>query len=414
MPGLHALFHLHFLVTVTTLSGMHITPITVHGRKRYRLDLRKIGKGQPTFSTKTMAEAALEELSVQRKTAGDVWLTLSPQERNDLISINSEVTSAGHTLREVWNGFQENKSHRAAPCTLANAITETIAAKKAANRREGYIDGLKAYLDAFAKGRETLQVSALGAAEIERWFAGRKEAPQTQNSNRGRLSAMFDLCWRRNYIRENPCHRISTISVESEAPAILTPAQCCTALRWTIKHRPAFLGWLVLSLLVGLRPKAEADIITWDDIDLSYKRIHIKAAKTKVRSHRIIDLTQIPNALPWLQLAKKHSPLPIRFGRRRRAIRRIRECLGLECWPQDILRHTAASYLFAHHQDAGKVAAILGNSASTLLRRYKALVVKEEAEKFYAITPPRLILASRSKRSRKAVRRSGRKYPGRK
>jgi hypothetical protein len=59
----------------------------------------------------------------------------------------------------------------------------------------------------------------------------------------------------------------------------------------------------------------------------------------------------------------------------------------LKRWPQDVLRHTAASNLLAHHQDVGKVAAFLGNSAGILLTHYKALVEKEDAEKFMKLMP---------------------------
>jgi len=81
------------------------------------------------------------------------------------------------------------------------------------------------------------------------------------------------------------------------------------------------------------------------------------------------------------------SPLKLSHVTRRRYLRALREFLGFKRWPQDILRHTAASNLLAFHQDAGKVASFLGHSAGTLLRNYKALIFKEDAEKWMNLSP---------------------------
>jgi hypothetical protein len=72
---------------------------------------------------------------------------------------------------------------------------------------------------------------------------------------------------------------------------------------------------------------------------------------------------------------------------RRRYLRALRDYLRFKRWPQDVLRHTAASNLLAFHQDAGKVAAFLGHSAGILLRHYKALVFREDADAWMRIMP---------------------------
>jgi hypothetical protein len=56
-------------------------------------------------------------------------------------------------------------------------------------------------------------------------------------------------------------------------------------------------------------------------------------------------------------------------------------------FPQDLFRHTAASYLLALHGDAGKVATMLGNSSSVLLRHYHEPVNKADCDRFWSITP---------------------------
>ena len=69
---------------------------------------------------------------------------------------------------------------------------------------------------------------------------------------------------------------------------------------------------------------------------------------------------------------------------------KLRACaaLGLSRWPQDLLRHTAASYLLALHGDAGKVATMLGNSSSVLLTHYHEPVMPGIARFFGQAQPP--------------------------
>jgi len=112
----------------------------------------------------------------------------------------------------------------------------------------------------------------------------------------------------------------------------------------------------------------------------------IDAAASKVRRRRVVQL--MPSAMDWVAKSREvRARLPIPFSTRRRIIRRARECLGLSAWPQDILRHTCASYWVAHSQDLGKISMQLGNSPAILLRHYRELVTREEADRFWGLRP---------------------------
>ena len=274
---------------------------------------------------------------------------------------------------------------------ISDAVRDFLVSKTQSGRRAIYVQSLRDYMRIFIRGREQKRIGEFTMIDIEQWFAARSECPASRNSNIGRLSALFNWAWRRGYLMQNPCSKIEPMLVETSPPEILSVEQCKTALRWTAEKEPRFLAWLTLALLVGLRPESEADIITWEDIHLDRSIIRIDGSKTKTRRHRLIDLGMMPRAVVWLQLAKDLNgceELPTVHMARRRYIKRLQDRLGLPEWPQDLLRHTAASYLFARHQDAGLVATFLGNSASVLLRRYRALVERRDAEKFLDIWPP--------------------------
>ncbi len=368
---------------------MNLKPGTLRGKPCWIVELGSGGtRKRQYFTDRNKAEGALKSARAERADLGKAWGLLTAGEKAEVMATLGEIRQSGMTLKQVWQMAQATPASSKSCPTLGAAITETIEAKERAKRRPGYIDGLQKYLEKFASGRESLPVNQVTLSVIEDWFAARNESPSTRRSNLGRLSALFDLCWRRRYIPENPCIRVEPVSIDRKAASILTPKQVIKAILWARRRRPGFLGWLALSLFVGLRPESEADLLGWDAIDLDRQRIRIEAAQSKIRRHRLIDLSLCPPAVEWLRIAKAlKSPLPLPYATRRRYLRGLRNFLGLKRWPQDILRHTAASNLLAHHQDAGKVAAFLGNSAGILLRDYKALIFKEDAAKFMGLLP---------------------------
>jgi integrase len=66
----------------------------------------------------------------------------------------------------------------------------------------------------------------------------------------------------------------------------------------------------------------------------------------------------------------------------------IRKAAGLTHWPKNGLRHSFASYRLAAIQDAPRVAAELGHTSPQMLySTYRELVLPEEAERYWSITP---------------------------
>jgi len=266
---------------------------------------------------------------------------------------------------------------------MADAIADLLLAKEAARRRPAYIRSLRQYLALFARGREDLPLSDVTVSHLDTWFASRREAPASQASNVGRLSALFEFGIRRGWLSMNPCRRLERITVEPKPPRILTPPEASRLMEFATVSEPGALGWFALCLFAGIRP-GEADRLEWDAIGDGI--VTVDAAASKVRRRRIVHM--MPAAVAWIALARSvGSRLPLPHATRRRAVRRVRDAIGLDAWPQDILRHSCASYWLAEVQDAGKVAHELGNSAGILLRHYRELVTKEDAAHFWAIRP---------------------------
>lgn len=56
-----------------------IRPVTIHGNRRWRVDSNLEGRRvRKVYNTKAEAQAQIEALELQRRDAGEAWLTLSP------------------------------------------------------------------------------------------------------------------------------------------------------------------------------------------------------------------------------------------------------------------------------------------------------------------------------------------------
>jgi integrase len=269
--------------------------------------------------------------------------------------------------------------------SLSEAITLLLNTKRLCNCRKRYIDSLSAYLLQFARGREAARIDSFDVLKIEDWFAGRKEAHSTMASNIGRLSALFGFAERRGWIAKNPCKQLERIRIDRKAPKILSPVQARVIMTNVQRLKPHEMAFFALAVFAGVRPE-ELERITWSAINLDDGIVTIDAAASKVRRRRIMDLE--PNALAWLRLAHaSDARLPVGRMTRRRYLDYAERWLGFETWPQDCLRHTAASFLLAKHRNAPLVANRLGNSPSILLRHYQELVTSEDCLAFWSITP---------------------------
>lgn len=270
---------------------------------------------------------------------------------------------------------------------LGVAIKEMLAAKERANCRPKYVLNLRQFFGAFARGREAMPLSAVGVDEVEEWLGQRHKTPASRETGINRIRTLMSFALRRGWITTNPCERLDRVRIDHGIPSTFDVPRCRELLRVVVQHEPRCLAWFVLGLFVGLRP-SEADLTDWHNVNLEAGTVTVDAAACKTRRRRVVEC--MPAAVAWLRFARDHGlgRLDMSHATRRRALRRICQALGLKGWPQDVLRHTAATFLLAELQDAGKVAHRLGNSAGVLMRHYIGLVTRQQAAEFWALRPP--------------------------
>jgi len=68
----------------------------------------------------------------------------------------------------------------------------------------------------------------------------------------------------------------------------------------------------------------------------------------------------------------------------------LRNHLGWNRWPKDIMRHSFASYYSVLVGSIGKTAIQMGNSEAIIKSNYKSKVSKSECKQFWALLPSTL------------------------
>jgi riboflavin biosynthesis pyrimidine reductase len=150
----------------------------IRGQLRHVVSRFVNGKRKRNFyATKKAAADAKNSLEEQHRIAGEEWIELPTADKAEIIKVLSEMAERGLTLRAVWEAYKNGTGERVKESrTLKDAIDETIRAKRSGKRRLRYLTGLEEYLRLFARGRESLPVSRISVADIDKWFESREEA----------------------------------------------------------------------------------------------------------------------------------------------------------------------------------------------------------------------------------------------
>lgn len=264
--------------------------------------------------------------------------------------------------------------------SIAKCVDELIVAKTAGNRTARYVRSLKHYLIQFSQGREHLPISDFTFQNVESWVE-KYPCADTRRTWISRLSALFAFCVRRGYILANPCDRVESVICDRKPPAIVTPGQS----RELLAAAPVVMRpYLILGMFAGIRPE-ELTRLDWSHINLETATVNIDFPKVRGQ-RRIVPLDALA-----VEFLRRHplqrgavTPSNSTVDRWRK---RARRQLGFARWPQDLFRHTAASYLLAKHEDAAKVAMRLGNSVKILMSHYIVPVSKTDCDFFWAECP---------------------------
>jgi integrase len=379
-----------------------------------RIHIRKLRSGQTVwvidtqvagerifrrFPTAQKAEDFATDLRAQRQTEGEAAFSIPAALRIQAIESAKMLEPYGATIREACQWYTEHVlKYRTAP-TVAEIVERLIADTRAAGRREKTTIDLRYRLGTFAKSFGTRKLSEITLNELQEWANDPTLSARSRRHMLTKLSQLFRYAEKRDWCEKNIATYVARPDVPDGEPGFLTVEQCARLLERAPDHD--LLAYIVLALFTGIRV-AELRRLTWDKVKLGEGVIIIDGSVAKTKSRRIVDLNETARA--WLAICGRRTGSvvdPVNFRKRNDALLRAarfgkpgtetkRERVAgitLEPWPENAMRHTAATYSYAVTQDAVRVSAMLGNSPDVLHRHYRGLATKADGERFFRLRP---------------------------
>lgn len=274
------------------------------------------------------------------------------------------------------------------PKLLTKALEEFKLDKEKKRKRADTIRNLKNRVNLLVDAHPGKHVHEIVKADVETVVFGKSITARTQINNRLALSAFFNWCLRQRYCESNPVKEVERPEVDDTEPTVLSLADARRLLGAARDHKEGkLLPYFTLALFTGIRP-TELARLTWKQIDLEEKTITIQGEQAKMRSRRVVDISD--NAAKWLLpfVVSRPNIRPKNFRKDFAAIQKFAGFgTSAKRWTPDIMRHTAISMHYKAHGHEGKTASWAGNSPDVIHKHYKGLVNNGDADEFWNINP---------------------------
>ena len=352
---------------------------------KWILDLRPWGKRRLFFKTRAEADAeCLRQKTLLERHSREA-VGLSQREMSDFITSRDKLKKFGETINDaVEFRIDHLERVRRHGITVERLTEELLETKRKDGRSEIYLRDLRNILAIFVRDFGSRAVAGITVEELDNWLRALPGSPKTRTNFRANIGVLFSLARQRRIITENPIEFTAKPKLPDNPPAVFAVDELRALLEAAQRVEPDVLPMLAIGAFAGLRD-AEIKRLDWAEVDQARKHIEITAVKAKSARRRIVPMQ--PNLSAWL---RPYSGKTGRFvpDRNRGKIERVRKAAGLTRWPNNGLRHSFASYRLAAIHDAPRVAAELGHTSPQMLySTYREVVLPEEAERYWKITP---------------------------
>ena len=344
------------------------------------------GRRKRQYFTKTdEAKGAYERKNAEWLAVGAQSSRLTDAKRLEALRCFEKLEAYGCTLTEAVDFFIEDMKRKQAvsQVSIGDCLEKFIAMKEAQGLRHRTTKSLQNELDAFFHRRLKKPASSITRQDCEKYITG-ADHPRTQTNRRQRLHAFFAWTTKQGFTPSNPCKDIEVARVVNNEPSILTLDQARRFMQAAHEYENGkLIPYTSLAMFAGIRPR-ELERLDWDAVNLQDKHVTISGSHAKLRSRRLVELSD--NCVAWL-LPHALEKTPIAPPNLRNHLKAIREASGLTDWPQDVLRHTCLTMKLASGCTEAETASFAGNSPTTLHTYYRGLANKKTAEAFWGIRP---------------------------
>ena len=363
-----------------------------------------------TCKTRKKADAFLRELNDKNQADDEARRTLEKKIGEKAKQLDSDslidatralgILKGITSLETAARYWLENNNPDGGKITVDDAIKEYLAEATADDLRPASIQDLETRLSRLSDAFGSKHIHEIKKRAIQNWSRSKHTAKQngepisklTRKHYLTVAGGLFNWAVDQEYLTESPLWKKSRSRSKSRRgqdetiPEIITVAEVQKVMLAAQEHDPSMVPALAIGFFAGVRTN-ELRQLDWKNVNLADKRITIPPEIAKKRSVRHIDIAD--NLAAWLATHRQDSGLIAPDGKKwRYRFDKVRNKAEIERWPHNAMRHCFATFYLLKSDDANKTALQLGHRDTDLLfRHYRALATKEDAVKFWSITP---------------------------
>jgi integrase len=359
------------------------------------VDGRRRGNGKREyFKNVADAKTRADQLAVERENLGTAALNFPARDRVMAVECR-ELLAPWH--RSIRDAALHYVAHLKADALRSNSplIRDCVEQYLAARKRDVERNELskRSFVETqyavkqLASVVVDVRICDFDAEQLKTYIDSFPVAARTRCNLRLRLSVFFNFCCSKKWITVNPCAGVK-IKVPRHEVVVLTVAEVEHLLRCAeaSKFRDVLVPYVVLCLFAGLRP-FEAQQLDWSNVDFTTNHIHVLAHTSKKREGRYVHME--PALVRWLRPFARLSGriCGANFRKQWESLIKAAGYRAERPWPQDAMRHTAASMLLVIKRNRALVAEELGTSIEVIRRHYRQPILKAVAQRFWALMP---------------------------
>ena len=372
------------------------TTVKGHEYTRHVVDFGADTRGKRvrrTFTTPAKAKAAIREHLDRSKadTAAQAILSKKIGEKADKLTTDDlldaarglDILKGRGSLAAAADFFIKHTTPPGGDKrTVKELVDEYAESRVKANRSPYTVKDIRDCLNPFADAFGKTNVAEIATPEIERWYDEQNGGAARKTKRRNHLVSMFKFAIKRKYRRDNPASALEIPTKTKSKPHVLTVEDVEALMQYAAKSEAEMVPYMALCLFAGIRPVGEMQRLDWKDIDFKRTEIFISDEVSKTGDERYVEMTDA--LVAWLAPYRQNEGA-IYYART--AFERIRKGAGVR-WAKDCMRHSFGSYHLAMWENMGRTMEQMGHTNARILKNhYRRAVRREDAERFWKITP---------------------------
>jgi integrase len=312
---------------------------------------------------------------------------LSEIRRHEVLAALAKLDAHNANISTAVDYYLKHARPANAHARIGEVMNAFKAVKTKAGRSKKYLD--TAWHSFFVPFRDHFNdcfVADITAEACEKYiYKARSWNATTRRTHLRHLSVLLNFAVQKGYCSLNPIQEVErpTRPASRSAEKVASVEEVIKLLQYAMANGyKAECAALVLIFFCGVRVD-EVARLTWEKLKLDEDNPEVVLDETKANRRRV---NRIPkNAIEWLSLLRgKGRIVPHNYTSRMKYLRKVSK-VGLK---QNAARISFASYHVALYKDAAKTAIILGHQNPALLwNTYRALVSKDDAKRYWKITP---------------------------